>query len=121
MCSRLYDEASSKRSCGLCIIKDCGLTKCPYCGYENTREAWISRFFSRQEKKSGLLSIMKKGKATISSLDTSDKSKLRKLISLGIIPGKEIEVLQSFPAYIIKINNQKIVIDADLASSIHLF
>lgn len=43
---------------------------------------------------------------------------LRKLTTFGILPGVEIEVLQIYPAYVLKIGYTQIALDYQIAKNI---
>ncbi len=43
---------------------------------------------------------------------------LRKLTALGVLPGVKIEILQTYPAYVLKIGYTQIALDYNLAKNI---
>ncbi|MBE8539821.1 iron dependent repressor, metal binding and dimerization domain protein [Geoglobus acetivorans] len=51
---------------------------------------------------------------------SGDESTIKKLISLGILPGKRIRVMRVYPAYLIQLGNSQIAIDEKIAESIHV-
>ncbi|MDI3509085.1 MAG: ferrous iron transport protein [Clostridiales bacterium] len=62
---------------------------------------------------------MKTGqKATIMALDMNNQDTVRKLMALGIVVGSDVELMQRFPSYVIKVGYTQIAIDKDIASSI---
>lgn len=50
-------------------------------------------------------------------LPVSEKE-LRKLIVFGILPGAEIEVLQRYPIYVVKVGYTQVALDDDIAKNI---
>ena len=62
---------------------------------------------------------LKKGhKGTIAELITENESILRKLMSMGVLPGLSFEIIQTYPAYVFKIGNTQIAVDKEIASAI---
>lgn len=57
-------------------------------------------------------------KATIVALNMDNQDTVRKLMALGIVVGSDIELVQNFPAYVIKVGYTQIAIDKDIASNI---
>lgn len=67
------------------------------------------------------LSQLKKGSlAEVLRFDMTDRSTLRKLLSLGVIPGTRIRVVHTFPSYVIEIDSSQMVFDKTIASSIRV-
>ena len=65
------------------------------------------------------LTELENGSTTvILDITAKDSNKLQKLIHLGIIPGKEIRLIQKFPTYLVKLNHSLLTIDKELASEI---
>ncbi len=67
------------------------------------------------------LSELKKGQSgKIAYILTQNHKKLQKLMALGVLPGKPIEIIQSFPSYVFQIQHTQIVIDKDMAEDIYV-
>ncbi len=67
------------------------------------------------------LSQLKNGSlAEVLRFDMTDRSTLRKLLSLGIVPGTKIRVVHTFPSYVIEFDSSQIVFDKTIASSIRV-
>ena len=65
------------------------------------------------------LDRLKKGETgMVQRLDTSDSKNLQKLLALGIVPGRIIRVLQTYPAYILQIDRTQAAMDRGLAQKI---
>ena len=52
------------------------------------------------------------------SLLPADKSQLRKLTAFGVLPGAEIELLQTSPVYVLRIGYTQIALDYEIAKNI---
>lgn len=65
------------------------------------------------------LAKMKSGQsAVVVKVDTSNRSALNKLIAMQILPKVEVEILQTFPAMVIKVGRTQFAIDEELASHV---
>ncbi len=65
------------------------------------------------------LTSLKRGSiAEVSRFDMTDRSTLRKLLSLGIVPGTKLRVIYTFPSFVIQLDSSQMVFDKELASSI---
>ncbi len=51
---------------------------------------------------------------------SGDDEILKKIIALGILPGKRIKVVRVFPAHLIQIDNTQIAIDEKMAECVHV-
>jgi DtxR family Mn-dependent transcriptional regulator len=56
----------------------------------------------------------------ISYINTQDSQVLKKLISMGILPGNEIKLLHRFPSFVFEMNNSNFAIDKELAENIYV-
>lgn len=57
-------------------------------------------------------------KAKIVAINGQDVRGLRKLTVFGLLPGVEIEVIQTSPAYVLKIGNTELALDHEAAFGI---
>ena len=57
-------------------------------------------------------------KARVIAIQGNNAANLRKLIVFGLLPGREIEVLQTFPVYVLKIDNTQLALDYEAAQGI---
>lgn len=62
------------------------------------------------------LSPGEKGK--IAYIHSTDQSKLQKMIAMGVLPGVEISLLQSFPSFLFQIGNSQFAVDESIADEI---
>lgn len=59
-------------------------------------------------------------KGIIAMLNMDNPQVVRKLMALGIMIGSDIELIQSFPSYVIKVGYTQIAIDKSIASQIFI-
>ncbi len=95
-------------------------TKCPHgnpippgdCCVE-ARQAGEPGIVAMTELKSGEL-------GEIAYLSASDDKKMQKLMSMGVLPGSQLLLMQKFPSYIFKVGHSQFAIDDILAREIHI-
>lgn len=56
----------------------------------------------------------------ISYINTQDSEILKKLISMGVLPGNQVKLLHRFPSFVFEMGNSSFAIDKDLAEHIHV-
>lgn len=56
----------------------------------------------------------------IAYLSASDDKKMQKLMSMGVLPGSDILLMQKFPSYIFKVGHSQFAVDESLARQIHI-
>ncbi len=56
----------------------------------------------------------------IAYLAISDGQKMQKLMSMGVLPGNRLELVQRFPSYVFKVGNSQFAVDDVLAREIHV-
>ena len=54
----------------------------------------------------------------IAYLSATDAGKTQKLMSMGVLPGSELEVTRTFPSYIFKVGHSEFAVDDELAREI---
>ncbi|MEW6102031.1 MAG: metal-dependent transcriptional regulator [Candidatus Omnitrophota bacterium] len=69
---------------------------------------------------SALTELETKDKGQIAFLQARDKACMHKLMSIGVLPGMSISLLQKFPSYVISLGQSQFAIDKELASSIYV-
>ena len=65
-----------------------------------------------------LSELKPKQEGIIADLNTSDKNILKKLMSMGILPGLPLEVVQTFPSYVFKVGYTQVAVDKTIAEAI---
>jgi len=76
---------------------------------------------ARQEGDVGVVSLteLKAGeRGEIAYLSATDASKMQKLMSMGVLPGSDLEVTRTFPSYIFKVGHSEFAVDDELAREI---
>lgn len=70
------------------------------------------------------LDLMEPGNnGTISHLECDDSAKIRRLLSIGFVPGREVKLenrLSSQGPLIVRVGNSSIALDLDLASKVFI-
>lgn len=56
--------------------------------------------------------------ARVMELDTRDHIRLQKLLSLGVLPGVTVEVVQRFPCLVLSIDQALVAMDAGMAEAV---
>jgi len=54
----------------------------------------------------------------VAELVTDNGSILRKLMSMGILPGTRIKLIQKFPSYVFQVGYTQVAVDREIASVI---
>lgn len=78
---------------------------------------------ARQKGSPGIVPLteLKSGEAgEIAYLAASDGKKMQKLMSMGVLPGSELNLVQTFPSYIFKVGHSQFAVDDNLAREIHI-
>jgi DtxR family Mn-dependent transcriptional regulator len=76
---------------------------------------------ARQEGEVGVVALteLKSGeRGEIAYLAATDAGKMQKLMSMGVLPGSDLEVTRTFPSYIFKVGYSEFAVDGDLAREI---
>lgn len=76
---------------------------------------------ARQEGDVGVVALteLKAGEhGEIAYLSATDAGKMQKLMSMGVLPGSDLEVTRTFPTYIFKVGHSEFAVDDDLAREI---
>lgn len=69
---------------------------------------------------SPLSELLPNEKGKIAYIHTEDRHILKKLMSMGTLPGVSITLLQRFPSYVFQIGKSQFAIDKELASHIYV-
>ncbi len=56
----------------------------------------------------------------VAYLRTGDFQRLQKLLTLGILPGVEVEMLQRFPSFVFRIGHSQMAVDREMAEGIQI-
>jgi DtxR family Mn-dependent transcriptional regulator len=67
------------------------------------------------------LTEMKRGqKGKVVYLETQDHNMLKKLMAMGVLPGRTISLIQRSPSYVFSIGRTQVVVDKEIASIIYV-
>ncbi|SEA54464.1 DtxR family transcriptional regulator, Mn-dependent transcriptional regulator [Desulfuromusa kysingii] len=78
---------------------------------------------ARQQGEPGIVALteLKSGESgEIAYLSASDDKKMQKLMSMGVLPGSQLLLVQKFPSYIFKVGQSQFAVDDTLAREIHV-
>lgn len=65
-----------------------------------------------------IVNLRVKKKVYVVRLLPVDEGQLRKLTAFGILPGMEIEILQTYPTYVLRVGYTQIALDYEIAKNI---
>ena len=65
-----------------------------------------------------IVKLRVKMKVRVVRLLPVNEGQLRKLAAFGIMPGMEIEILQTYPTYVLKVGYTQIALDHEIAKNI---
>ena len=67
------------------------------------------------------LSRLKKGqRGTVAYIGAEEQDILQKLMSMGVLPGTKIELIQQLPSYVFQSGNSQFAVDRQIADSIYV-
>ncbi len=69
---------------------------------------------------SPLSDLSEKDRGKVAYLQAKDISQMQKLISIGVLPGISVTLLQKFPSYVFQLGQSQFAIDKELASAIYV-
>jgi len=59
-------------------------------------------------------------RSRVSSINTSDETRMTKLLSMGIVPGVKLRLLQKYPVFVIEINQTQIALEKSVGEGINV-
>ena len=59
-------------------------------------------------------------KAEVAYIQTQDRSALKKMIAMGILPNSKIHLIQKFPSYVLQVGRSQFAIDKELAGNVYV-
>ncbi len=65
-----------------------------------------------------LIELKQGQKGFVAELNTNDEDILKKLMSMGIMPGIPLKVIQTFPSYVFQVGYTQVAVDKTIASAI---
>lgn len=70
------------------------------------------------EKEIALTELKKRSSGTVKRITAGNKATVQKLLAMGIVPGRIIYLIRSYPVYIFQIDNTQVAMDKELAQNI---
>jgi DtxR family Mn-dependent transcriptional regulator len=70
---------------------------------------------------SSLDNLAKNQKGKVAYIHTKDHKKLQKLMSMGVLPGISITLIQKFPSYVFQLGQAQFAVDKELAENIYVY
>lgn len=137
-CGLEYAPEDAKTACNNCPLGSiCTHQCCPHCGYlEAQAPTWLVRlknWLKWKPSSSGIETSINASKEIrslneakagqdmqITHLASDDDATLNRLLSLGLLPGTRVTVVQSFPSFLLQLGYIQIAIDEQLARSIQV-
>jgi Fe2+ transport system protein FeoA len=129
LCGFEFESADTLCSHGCPLQINCTHIRCPSCEYEFPDQpavvSWIKRLFSRAKQAQAPLcgsfrtvkDLAKGETAEIVAL-SSEGARLNNLAVFGLVPGSEVTLLQRDPAFVIRIGETELALEAAIADSI---
>ncbi|MBU4536295.1 MAG: metal-dependent transcriptional regulator [Euryarchaeota archaeon] len=67
------------------------------------------------------LNKMDKGeKGEIVYIKSSKRDNLQKILAMGVLPGRKIEIIQTYPSHVFQMEHTQMAVDSDIAGSIYV-
>lgn len=57
-------------------------------------------------------------KGEVAHIKTKDRKKLQKIMSMGLLPGSSIEIIQTFPSFVFQVGQSQLAVDKEIADEI---
>lgn len=129
LCGFEFESADTLCSHGCPLHINCSHIRCPSCEYEFPDQpavvSWLRRLFararpaktSRCDSFRTVTDLAPGETARILTL-SSEGNRLDNLVVFGLVPGSEITLLQRRPAFVIRIGETELALEAAIADSI---
>jgi len=136
MCAAEFEADTANRSCSGCpLVGNCGLVRCPSCGYDNVPESrlvtWVQRLGRQRRAFQQHKPIDRVGPLTLADLPLGQPARVvgvvhengagrhtQKLIAMGIFPGARLVIQRRSPGYVFQIGFSQFAVDSDVAHTI---
>ena len=131
LCGFEFERTDSLCQHGCPLGAMCHLARCPACDYEFPEQmpsgSWLRRLFRREREAAPLplpgemLTVrdLKPGdRVEVLCLGGESPSRRNSLAVFGLVPGSEIQVLQRYPSYVIRVGETVLALDAEVAEDI---
>ncbi len=106
----------------------CNMVRCPGCGFEFPDQpkslSWLRNLF-----RGGPATPPRNGQCAVTRLEAGDRARLVRLggsgtarhnhlAAYGLVPGCEISLLQRSPAFVIRVDQTELALDAEIAEEL---
>jgi Fe2+ transport system protein FeoA len=136
MCGAEFEVDAAARSCNGCpLAGNCGLVRCPSCGFDNVPESrlagWIRRLEHRRRRYRRARASEWIGPLTMADLPPGQPARVvgvvhetaagrytQKLIAMGVFPGAQVVIQRRSPGYVFQIGFSQFAVDSDVARCI---
>jgi Fe2+ transport system protein FeoA len=129
LCGFEFEKTDTICQHGCPMMVDCKLTRCPSCDYEFPEKpaalSWLERVLKKKEEPSDrvcdqfvtLQDLDRGERVEVVSL-SGDASRNNTLTVFGLAPGSEVTLIQRQPAFVIRIGETELALDAQIAREI---
>lgn len=133
-CGHVYEEEDSRKGCSGCPVnRFCKKTKCPNCGFEMAKGPALIKVLKKgkdipametptvnpEGTKVKKLAELKRGQeGIVVGFDMENEAILKKLMSIGVMPGMSIKAIQTFPSHVFQVGYTQVAVDKTIASAI---
>lgn len=141
MCRSALDPEAQRRACEHCplhrLSEGCAIqmVRCPYCGYhslptevrsstdtpaeppvgaERARRASTATATGRR-----LDQLTEASDAVVTGFNGLSEHAMRRLMAYGLVPGARFKLLQRRPAYILRVGQTELALEAEIAASVY--
>lgn len=123
LCGFAFDPAGSASACGTCPVgSGCDSACCPHCGYSFIPAPAGTHGVNGAVKPP--LTVAELAVGTQARLGDPDLTiglpALRTLVAYGLLPGVDISVLRTSPAFVLRLGGRTVSVDAALAAALRL-
>ena len=93
---------------------------CPHGNQIPSGQCCLERQAEAQQVVASLAELDRGQEGKIAYIYAPEASKLQKLISMGILPGAPIKLMQRFPSYVFQVRHTQFAVDRELADAIYV-
>ncbi len=127
-CGFEFDKVDTLCEHGCPLHSSCSLIRCPSCEYDFPEEprgpSWFRRLLRRGEEPAetchphiAVTELDSGQSAEVVALE-GESSRRNTLAVFGLAPGSELTLIQRHPAYVVRIGETELALDADIARQI---
>lgn len=130
LCGFAFEKGDTLCRHGCPLGPLCSLVRCPSCDYEFPERpqsvSWVARLLGRfrpappaaPQRVRDLRQLAAGARARVLGLGGADATRHNRLAVFGLVPGSELELLQCRPAYVVRIGETELALDAEIAGEV---